>query len=347
MAWIAAIISAVAGGAASSKQKSAAKKSRLAQEAGQRDAAGNIQQGYDTAIAGLKPYSQIGNNAILGLGELTGQKGYRTAEEQSYTDFINQGQPEYVEPTLENIDMPGKYKITPGSKEAIKMGGLQALDTGAFLRSKSKKKKQSRAAQAQAALEQQAAAARLEQAKVESKSQYEKELSDWNTRKAEMEAASTASLANYDPMAVLQKTPGYMARYQQGQQGVENTQAGRSLGGRAVKETQKYGQDYASNEYNNEFNRRLSLANVGQNANNAIGNWSVGQGTGLANISANTGNINAQSGQSESAYYNDINSVLQKGIGDYQSYQSRKKTETPTYSSAYTPGQTLDEYNKG
>ena len=172
MAWIAAIISAVAGGAAASKQKSAAKKSRQAQEAGQRDASGNIQRGYDTAISGLRNYSDIGGNAILGLGELAGLRGYRTAEEQTYTNFVNQGAPEYVEPTLGNIDVPGKYKIKPGSKEAIKMGGLQAIDTGAFIRSKSKKKKKARAAQAQAAIEQQAAQTRFEQAKVESKENH-------------------------------------------------------------------------------------------------------------------------------------------------------------------------------
>lgn len=183
----------------------------------------------------------------------------------------------------------------------------------------------------------------------------------WNAKKAQLEQSSTTSLQNYDPMAVLKATPGYMARYQQGQIGVDNMQAGRGLGARAAKEMQKYGQDFASNEYQNEFNRRFAMAGVGQQAQTAAGNWSAGQGTNLAGINTNLGNIAQQQAGANSSYYNDINNILQQGLGNYTAQQSKNKVnsqvpQTPQYSSAYdyntqrtdyTPGSTLDQYSQG
>lgn len=77
-----------------------------------------------------------------------------------------------------------------------------------------------------------------------------------------------------------QQDPGYQFRMQQGAQALERSAAARGglQSGRAMKELTRYGQDFASNEYQNAYNRfnadrdrrfgRLSsLAGMGQNAN--------------------------------------------------------------------------------
>jgi len=61
----------------------------------------------------------------------------------------------------------------------------------------------------------------------------------------------------------LAKTPGYQFRLDEGYKGLERSQSGRRLGGRAAKEAMRYGQDYASNEFGNRFSRLSQMANYG------------------------------------------------------------------------------------
>jgi hypothetical protein len=81
-----------------------------------------------------------------------------------------------------------------------------------------------------------------------------------------------------------QKDPGYDFRMQEGQKALERSAAARGgIGsGGSLKALSRYGQDYASNEYNNAYNRfnadrdrrfgRLSsIAGVGQGATNQMG----------------------------------------------------------------------------
>jgi len=92
-----------------------------------------------------------------------------------------------------------------------------------------------------------------------------------------------------------QNDPGYHFRMQQGQQALEQSAAahGGALGGGELKALNQYGQDYASNEYGNVYNRALgtyqtnfgnlqNLAGLGLNATNtgvSAGNLT---GTGLS-----------------------------------------------------------------
>lgn len=81
-----------------------------------------------------------------------------------------------------------------------------------------------------------------------------------------------------------QKDPGYDFRLQEGQNAINNAASARGMSnsGNTLKALTKYGQDYATGEYqnaynrfnndrNNRFNRLSSLAGVGQTANNQIG----------------------------------------------------------------------------
>lgn len=91
------------------------------------------------------------------------------------------------------------------------------------------------------------------------------------------------SLARSFGMSDFQKDPGYQFRMDEGQKGVENSAAARGmqLSGASLKAIQKYGSDYASNEYgkaydrfNNDnttqYNRLAGVAGSGQQATNNV-----------------------------------------------------------------------------
>lgn len=69
------------------------------------------------------------------------------------------------------------------------------------------------------------------------------------------------------PSQVMALDPGYQFRKQEGQTALENNQAvmrGPGLSGATLKELTQYGQDYASGEFTNIFNRQLGAAGLGQ-----------------------------------------------------------------------------------
>jgi len=119
--------------------------------------------------------------------------------------------------------------------------------------------------------------------------------------------------------ATEQNDPGYQFRLQQGNQALQNSAAasGNLLTGGTAKAIQQYGQDYASNEYSNvynralgqyqqnynifeqnqanQFNRLASVAGLGQTAAGQLGQ----QGQAAAsNISGTNATIGGQVGQS-------------------------------------------------
>jgi len=82
-----------------------------------------------------------------------------------------------------------------------------------------------------------------------------------------------------------QQDPGYAFRMSEGQKALERSAAAKGglQSGGTLKALSRYGQDYASNEYNNaynrfnsdrdrRFNRLSSIAGIGQTANSQIGN---------------------------------------------------------------------------
>ena len=82
-------------------------------------------------------------------------------------------------------------------------------------------------------------------------------------------------------LADFNRDPGYQFRMDQGQSALERSAAARGglMNGGTLKALSRYGQDYASNEYNNaynrfnndqsaRFNRLATVAGIGQTANN-------------------------------------------------------------------------------
>lgn len=125
--------------------------------------------------------------------------------------------------------------------------------------------------------------------------------------------------------------PSYAFRQQQGLRGVESGAAARGglLSGAALKAIQKYGQDLASQEYGNayqrfnadktnKYNMLAGLVNTGQGATNQLTNAAGQLGQNNANAIIGAGNAQA-AGQVGQA--NAWNQAIGQGINNYQSNQ--------------------------
>jgi len=111
----------------------------------------------------------------------------------------------------------------------------------------------------------------------------------------------------------MQMDPGYQFRLGQGQDALQNSMAARggALGGNALKAIADYGQNAASAEYGNVFNRLAGLSNVGQTTTNNVN--TLGQ-----NTANNVGNNLVQAGQARASGYagqaNAFNNMLDQQL---------------------------------
>lgn len=144
----------------------------------------------------------------------------------------------------------------------------------------------------------------------------------------ELEAAS-----RYTPfgMSQFQADPGYAFRMSEGIKGLERSAAARGglLSGGAMKGIERYGQDLASQEYTNAFNRyqternaRLNplqaLAGVGQTSTNALGNAGQNYATGAGEA------IGAGAQARASGYIGGAN-ALTGALGQYMNYNQQQQ----------------------
>lgn len=138
-----------------------------------------------------------------------------------------------------------------------------------------------------------------------------------------------ADFGRYDRdfgMADFEADPGYGFRMSEGMKAVERSAAARGglLSGSTLRGIQRFGQDLASNEYTNAFNRyqisrnaRLnplqSLSGGGQSSTNVLSNAAMSTGQGVANTlmaggqaraSGYVGGVNALTGALQSAVPN-------------------------------------------
>lgn len=132
-------------------------------------------------------------------------------------------------------------------------------------------------------------------------------------------------------LADFQQDPGYQFRMDQGQQALERSAAagGGLLSGGTGKALQQYGQDYASGEYSNAYNRfnndqttrfnRLSaLAGTGQTATNTIGQLG-------AQTSANIGENYLQAGNAKAAGYIGQGNAVNNGISSLGNFYMQQQ----------------------
>jgi hypothetical protein len=150
-------------------------------------------------------------------------------------------------------------------------------------------------------------------------------------------------MADYTPFGTsqFQADPGYAFRLSEGQKALERSAAARGglLSGGTGKRIAAYGQEAASQEYNNAFNRYQteraaklapyqSLINTGQASAagqaNAAGNYGVQAGQGLTNI-----------GGAQAAGTMGGANALASGLGQYLNYNANQDLATAVRQSGY------------
>lgn len=143
----------------------------------------------------------------------------------------------------------------------------------------------------------------------------------------------------------LKQDPGYQFRLSEGMKALERSAAARGglISGGALKAASRYGQDYASNEYQNAYNRALTqyntsaaLAGIGQTATNALTGAAGQYGTAANEAYQNAANARA-SGYVGSA--NALNQAVGTGANLYMQNQwmNRLPSYTSTGNTGYTP----------
>ena len=145
-------------------------------------------------------------------------------------------------------------------------------------------------------------------------------------------AADFGKYARDFSMADFQQDPGYSFRLSEGLKALDRQAAARGglISGAALKASQRYGQDMASQEYGNAFNRYqinranqldplMSITGYGQLATNQLGGYGSQFATGAANTmgtsAANQANALGAAGQARASGYVGQANALTAGLG--------------------------------
>lgn len=109
--------------------------------------------------------------------------------------------------------------------------------------------------------------------------------------------------------------PSYKFRLGEGLKALDRQAAARGglISGGALKAAQRYGQEFASNEFGNAYNRLAGLAGIGQTATNQLG------AAGQANA-ANVGNLMTGGAAARASGYVGGANALTGGLNTYLNY---------------------------
>jgi hypothetical protein len=109
--------------------------------------------------------------------------------------------------------------------------------------------------------------------------------------------------------------PSYSFRFQEGLKALDRSAAARGglLSGGALKAAQRYGQDFASQEFGNAYNRLASRAGFGQTATGAMG-------TAAGQFGANAGNLMTSGAAARASGYVGGANALTGGLNQYLNY---------------------------
>ena len=133
----------------------------------------------------------------------------------------------------------------------------------------------------------------------------------------------------------MQMDPGYQFRLSEGQKAINNAASARGMygGGSTLKALTRYGQDYASNEYQNAFNRQNTLANYGFQGANNLGNFAGQYGQQIGNNAIGMGNSQAAGAIAQgNRASNDVNQLIQGGVTLASAYMGMPKPSANSYS---------------
>lgn len=127
---------------------------------------------------------------------------------------------------------------------------------------------------------------------------------EFTNRLADMQRGGPTAGAN-----MLNMEPGYNFRLGEGMKALERNAAARGglISGSALKAAQRYGQDYASNEFGNAYNRMAGLASLGPSSAGVMNNlgttYSTNAGNTMGNMGVNTGNALLSASAARSSAY--------------------------------------------
>lgn len=166
-------------------------------------------------------------------------------------------------------------------------------------------------------------------------------------------------------MSDFQQDPGYQFRLSEGLKTLQNSAAARGglLSGNALRGISRYGQDYASNEYQNaynryntnqtnSFNRLASIAGIGQTANNALQqsgqNYANQTGGIMMGNAANQGNAALAAGQARASMYGGMSNALGRiNWGGGSSQPVADNSAMYTSNQGMQPGMSTYDYTGG
>lgn len=122
----------------------------------------------------------------------------------------------------------------------------------------------------------------------------------WKRQQQEMQPWKEKGLQAFGALvdgSFFQQDPGYQFRLNEGNKAINAAMSARggANSGAALKELTRYGQDFASNEYQNAWNRQNAIANYGNQAAMALGNFAGGHSANLQNNAIGFGNAAAAS----------------------------------------------------
>jgi hypothetical protein len=154
-------------------------------------------------------------------------------------------------------------------------------------------------------------------------------------------AQGYGSAAKNFGMSDFEADPGYAFRLAEGQKALDRSAAARGglISGSALKAATRYGQDAASQEYTNAFNRYQtnranllqplqSLSGQAQTSANTIGNYGqtmtgdINASLGTYGVNANAANMNAANARA-SGYVGTANAIT-GGLGTYLNYNQNQ-----------------------
>jgi hypothetical protein len=133
--------------------------------------------------------------------------------------------------------------------------------------------------------------------------------------------------------------PSYGFRLSEGQKALDRQAAARGglISGGALKAAQRYGQDFASTEFGNAYNRLAGLAGVGQTSTNNIGNAAGTFGVNAGN------NMMAGANARASGYVGGANALtggLSNAANIYQNNQMMNAVQANSLNQRYGAGNT-------
>ena len=109
-------------------------------------------------------------------------------------------------------------------------------------------------------------------------------------------------------MEQLRGTPGYQFRFDEGLRAIEQSAAARGglHSGKFVRGATRYGQDYATGEFNTRFNQLQALQGGGQAAANSAQNSGQAYSGAVSNAAYATGQANALRAQQQGSIYGNL-----------------------------------------